>query len=150
MMSQVEVRLAIKEDLPQLLALIRPFRSPAFNWDEASFRSEFANAETWVLVNETEILSFVCMRDVGDAWEISILATRQQSQKQGWMEALLRNLMDRNGSERQFWLEVHEKNQSAQKLYEKLGFRNDGRRGGYYSDGSAALLYSFQNKGKAP
>lgn len=141
-----QIRLAHPEDLPQLLDLIRPFRSPAFNWDEKTFRSEFSFTETWVLEDHSQVLSFVCLRDVVDAWEISVLATDQKVQKQGHMEELLCFLIHKYGSERQFWLEVHEQNKSAQKLYEKLGFRNDGRRGGYYSDGSAALLYSLQKK----
>jgi ribosomal-protein-alanine N-acetyltransferase len=141
-----QIRLAQKDDLPALLAIIHPFQSPGFNWSEDNFRSEFASAETWVLTNESEILAFVCFRDAVDAWEISILATRKDVCRQGLMETLLISLIERNGSQRQFWLEVHEHNKSAQKLYEKLGFRNDGRRGGYYSDGSAALLYSLQKK----
>lgn len=140
------VREANKRDLPHLLRLIKPFHSPAFNWTDESFRLEFENSHTWVLEKDSEIAAFVCFRDAVDAWEISILATEQHHQKQGAMQALLQGLIDRFGSERHFWLEVHEKNVPAQKLYEKMGFQQDARRGGYYSDGSAALLYSLPKK----
>ena len=38
-------------------------------------------------------------------------------------------------------LEVRESNLAAIQLYEKLGFRQEGRRPHYYDDGEAALLY---------
>lgn len=144
------IREATSRDLPQILQLIRPFRSPAFNWNEELFRLEFANSHTWILEEGSEILAFVCLRDAVDAWEISVLATHEKHQGQGCMQALLKDLIQRFGYERHFWLEVHEKNLPAQKLYQKMGFQLDAKRGGYYSDGSAALLYSLPQKPKTP
>jgi ribosomal-protein-alanine N-acetyltransferase len=141
------VRKATDRDLPDLLQLIKPFRSPAFNWSEELFRSEFSNVQTWVLEKDhQDIVAFACLRDAVDAWEISILATHQDYHGQGCMQALLEDLVRKFGGERHFWLEVHEKNVAAQKLYEKMGFQHDGHRGGYYSDGSSALLYSLPKK----
>ncbi len=145
-----KIRLASSRDLPQLLDLIRPYRSPAFNWGEDVFRQEFASSQTWVMERDSEIVAFACLRDAVDAWEISVLATHSESRGKGLMEALLKSLIERYGGERHIWLEVHEKNQAAQKLYEKLGFQLDAKRGGYYSDGSAALLYSLPKKQRAP
>jgi ribosomal-protein-alanine N-acetyltransferase len=141
-----QIRLATNRDLPELLDLIRPFRSPAFNWSEDLFRSEFENVRTWVLEEDSEIVAFACLRDVYDAWEISVLATHQDHQEAGCMQKLLKGLIEKFGRERHFWLEVHEKNVPAQKLYQKMGFQHDGSRGGYYTDGSSALLYSLPKK----
>ncbi|MEZ0392274.1 MAG: GNAT family N-acetyltransferase [Pseudobdellovibrionaceae bacterium] len=141
-----QIRLATHGDLVQLLDLISPYQSPAFNWNENAFRNEFNFSQTWVLAEADEVQAFVCLRDSIEAWEISILATKSIYLQQGLMEALLKDLIERFNRERHIWLEVHEDNLPAQKLYEKLGFRCDGRRGGYYSDGSAAKLYSLSKK----
>lgn len=141
-----QVRVATDDDLNSLLELIAPFVSPGFNWTESLFRAEFDFTDTWVLEDGGVIQSFCCLRDVVDAWEISVLATRKSAQKRGYMEALLKGVFDLNGRRRQYWLEVHEKNVPAQKLYEKVGFQRDGARGGYYSDGSTAFMYSLARK----
>ncbi len=140
------VRLAKPQDLPELLKLIEPYFSPAFNWDETLFTSEFAHEQTWVLEEDSQIKAFACLRDAVEAWELSVLASHSSHREQGWMSLLLRDLIQRYSKQRHFWLEVHEKNLAAQKLYEKLGFQHDGNRGGYYRDGSSALLYSFPKK----
>jgi ribosomal-protein-alanine N-acetyltransferase len=137
------VRRAESSDLASLLKIIEPFVSPAFHWTESLFRAEFEYADTWVLEVDSEIQAFCCLRDAVDAWEVSVLATRKSCQGQGRMQALLQEIFRQNGRERHYWLEVHESNVGAQKLYEKIGFRRDGARGGYYSDGSAAFLYSL-------
>jgi ribosomal-protein-alanine N-acetyltransferase len=139
------IRRARSEDLPALLQIIAPLKSTAFNWSEDNFLNEFSFAHTWVYCKDEQILAFICLRDANVAWEISVLAAASKWQRRGVMEAFLCKLFailaDR-GDQRHFWLEVHESNVAAQKLYLKLGFQNDGRRGGYYSDGSAALLMS--------
>lgn len=136
------VRQALDSDFESLLQIIEPFLSPGFNWPEVLFRTEFDHADTWILEAGGEIQAFCCLRDAFDAWEISVLATRQSGQGQGYMQALLGEVFQRVGRGRQFWLEVHEGNVPAQKLYEKIGFKRDGARGGYYTDGSTAYLYS--------
>jgi ribosomal-protein-alanine N-acetyltransferase len=145
-MSSWKVRPSRPGDLAEILELIRPFESPAFHWPEDIFRSEFASSQTWVLEEDHEIRAIACLRNAVEAWEISVVATKQEYQGQGLAAGLLKWLLDHLGQERQFWLEVHETNLAAQKLYRKLGFRNEGRRGGYYRDGSAALLLNWTRK----
>ncbi len=138
-----QARLAKDRDLPALLEIIAPYFSPGFHWSPDVFRTEFGNTDTWVLENERGIVAFCCLRDVVDAWEISVVATRSSEQGKGYMQSLFQELFRLNGRRRHYWLEVHEKNVGAQKLYEKIGFKRDGSRGGYYSDGSTAFLYSL-------
>ena len=144
----MNIRRAEKSDHESLLALIKPFQSTQFNWSKPLFSSEFSSTECWVLEVQGEIQSFVCLRDAVDAFELSVLATRKGSHGKGYMSSLLYHIQELYGSERQLWLEVHESNGPAQKLYEKLGFQMTGRRGGYYQDGSQAFLYTF-NRVKA-
>jgi ribosomal protein S18 acetylase RimI-like enzyme len=138
---------AEEADLSSLLELIEPYLSPGFNWREDLFRNEFAYAQTWVIRDAQQIYAFCCLRDAVDAWEISVLATHKDHLKVGHMRALLAEVFARVGRERHYWLEVHEANASAQRLYEKIGFQREGARGGYYTDGSTAFLYTLPKQG---
>jgi len=141
-----QVRLAKAADLPALLEIIAPYYSAGFHWSDTLFCTEFDYSTTWVLEIDSQIQAFCCLRDVVDAWEISVLATRVSEQGKGLMQRLLNEIFQQNGRRRHYWLEVHEKNVGAQKLYEKVGFRRDGVRGGYYTDGSTAFMYSLSKE----
>jgi ribosomal-protein-alanine N-acetyltransferase len=140
--ASLEIRRATFADEDALLELIAPLQSAEFSWPRESFLSEFQTAHTWVLEIRQRIEAFVCVRDAGEAWELSVLATRQSEQGKGFMKTLLQRLISQYNHQRQLWLEVHEKNVAAQKLYEKCGFECQGTRLAYYRDGGAALLYT--------
>lgn len=89
-----------------------------------------------------ELIAFVLWRDTGAAWEISFLATQPNAQGQGVMSTLLEHLKANRPQDRPIWLEVHEQNRPARRLYEKIGFVQTGERPKYYSDGGAAILYN--------
>ena len=137
-----QIRRATFADEVQLLELLRPLQSPSFHWPADNFLSEFQACETWVLATEELIEAFICVRDAVDAWELSVLGTRDSSQGKCRMSALLKAVIERYNCERQLWLEVHENNTSARKLYEKCGFESQGQRLSYYRDGAAAILYT--------
>ena len=90
-----------------------------------------------------EPLAFVLIRDTGSAWEITFLATALEVRRQGRMERLLAEVFSNRPQGHELWLEVHEGNESARRLYGKLGFREVGRRPRYYSDGGTAVLYNY-------
>ncbi len=139
----MKFRRAIRTDLAALNDIIEPYLGPAFNWPPINFNAEFEFAETWAFEVDDEIKAFVCVRNAFEAWEISVLATRLSDRRKGLMEKLLSATIEHYGRQRHFWLEVHESNLGAQAFYEKIGFKKEGRRGGYYSDGSSALLYTL-------
>jgi ribosomal-protein-alanine N-acetyltransferase len=139
----MKIRRAQTFDCERIQEIINPYLGPAFNWPPESFQSEFAFAETWVLEVKGQLEAFVCVRNAISAWEISVLGTRKESRKMGFMKKLLSGVIDHYGRKRQFWLEVHEANQPAQSLYKSMGFQFEGRRGGYYQDGSSALLLTL-------
>lgn len=142
MSSAVQIRRALFSDENALLDLIAPLQSPSFHWPMDQFLSEFQSSQTWVLTENDKLEAFICVRDAGEAWELSVLATRKSSQTKGHMQALLKAVIEQYNRERQLWLEVHEKNLSARKLYEKYGFESQGSRPTYYRDGAAAILYT--------
>lgn len=88
--------------------------------------------------------SFVLLRDVVNAWEISFLATQPDAQGGGKMRKLLTYLLTVLPPDRALWLEVHERNNAARQLYRTMGFEEVGQRPKYYSDGGAAILYNYR------
>ncbi|WP_413587261.1 GNAT family N-acetyltransferase [Bdellovibrio sp. HCB274] len=115
---------------------------PQFYWPADMLGAEMATAEGVGIFEGEELAGFVLYREVPGAWEISLVATHPSFQRRGLMESLIKHMIAAKGHDRELWLEVHESNESAQKLYEKLGFKLTGRRPRYYKDGATALLYS--------
>lgn len=91
--------------------------------------------------------AFILFRDLGQAFEIEMLATHPDFLRKGQMFTLLSELLRRSQNDetppKAVWLEVHELNGLARQLYEKVGFKIVGKRPRYYSDGGAALLYNY-------
>jgi ribosomal-protein-alanine N-acetyltransferase len=113
-----------------------------FYWPDDLLNAEMATAEMIGVLEGDQIAGVVMYRELPEAWEISLVATDPKFRRQGFMEFLFKHLVDAKGQNRELWLEVHEENVSAQKLYEKLGFKEIRRRPRYYKDGGTAILYS--------
>jgi [ribosomal protein S18]-alanine N-acetyltransferase len=78
-----------------------------------------------------------------DIAEILFLATQTSLQNQGFMRQLLEFFRASLGSAHKIWLECREDNMSARTLYLHFGFKEAGRRIGYYKDGTAAILFDY-------
>jgi ribosomal-protein-alanine N-acetyltransferase len=111
-------------------------------WTEVSLREELQIAKSLGLWRDGSLKAFVFFRELPDQIEISWLATRRSDWGRGLMRELLSATFDAHRHKSEVWLEVHENNLSAQKLYEKLGFKLTGKRPRYYHDGASALLYT--------
>ena len=87
---------------------------------------------------------FVLGRLVADEAEVLNLAVREECRRQGEGRALVEELLRRfaeSGVSRVF-LEVRESNRAAVGFYERMGFRQSGRREDYYREPrEAALVY---------
>ena len=116
---------------------------PQFYWPADLLGAELATAEAFGILHKDQLRAFVLYRDLPQAWEISLVACDPGFKRQGWTEKLLAALIAAKGQGKELWLEVHEENLPAQKLYEKLGFKEVGRRPRYYKDGATAILYSY-------
>jgi [ribosomal protein S18]-alanine N-acetyltransferase len=98
----------------------------------------------WVRENSSGgVAAFILFRDLGEALEVSFLATALDARGHGWMEGLLKHLIHQKSPEKPVWLEVHASNESARRLYLKVGFREVGKRPQYYADGGTAVLYNY-------
>lgn len=90
---------------------------------------------------------FLIYRPPGEAWEVELVAVSPALRGRGIFRELLAGLlqvaMRQSGNAGQVypvWLEVHEANAAATAAYLRCGFREVGRRPGYYADGGAAIL----------
>jgi [ribosomal protein S18]-alanine N-acetyltransferase len=88
-------------------------------------------------------MAFLLWRDLGAAWEIGFLATAADARGRGLMSKLLDCFLRHLPEGKEIWLEVHEQNLAAIQLYQKMGFREVGKRPRYYADGGSAILLSF-------
>ena len=114
------------------------------SWSFDAIAQEISDASSLACRNlNGELDAFIFLRDAVDAFEISYLATVPLVRQKGLMRGLLTRAIELYAvAGRPIWLDVHELNEPARRLYEATGFRQTGRRAGYYSDGGAAILYT--------
>lgn len=132
---------------PAIRALIKEINNEQgllaqFYWPDDLLTAELATAEIIGVLEGEDLAGVILYRELPQAWEISLVATHPKFRRQGFMEFLFAYAIDAKGQGRELWLEVHEENVSAQKLYEKLGFKEVRRRPRYYKDGGTAVVYS--------
>lgn len=113
-----------------------------FYWPADLLGAELSTAEAFGGFEDDQLRSFVLYRDLIQAWEISLVACDPFYARQGFTGKTLQGLIDAKSHNKALWLEVHEENVAAQKLYEKLGFKEVRRRPRYYADGATAILYT--------
>ena len=134
-----------KDQLPEFIALATNLeQTPGFNWSSMQIQSELEISQAWGLWSDGALRSFVLWREGLDAFEVMALGTDLLWRRQGTMRELLGHLIAH--CQKSIWLEVHEANEPAIKLYHDLGFQPTGLRKNYYSDGASAVLMSFLRK----
>lgn len=107
-------------------------------WSINAIHSELKNPlSLWLVALDGEtVAGYVGSQSVLDEADMMNLAVAPDYRRQGIAKNLIRNLigmLKANGVVRLF-LEVRVSNQSAIRLYEKLGFSEVGRRPGYYTN----------------
>ena len=123
-------------DLPQVIAIERrAFPTP---WSLAMFVLELSKPSGICLaavVADTRRLAgyLICAR-YDQVWHLMNVAVDPASRRCGIGRALLEEMFDRAGRDRQFTLEVRTSNAPAIALYEQLRFRSAGTRPRYYRD----------------
>ena len=107
-------------------------------WELRSFEYEIENRDAIlkVAVFNLEIVGYICIRSIMDVTHIMDLAVTPKYKRMGIGRLLLRDALQELRRVRPdislITLEVRESNIAAVKLYEKFGFREIGRRRGYY------------------
>lgn len=107
-------------------------------WQLSSFEYEIENRDAIlkVAVLNVDIVGYICVRTILDVTHVMDLAVTPRLKRMGIGSLLLRNALQELRRTRpdisMITLEVRESNIAALKLYEKYGFREIGRRRGYY------------------
>jgi [ribosomal protein S18]-alanine N-acetyltransferase len=147
----VAIRSAVVSDLAAILALERQAPSAA-HWTSEQYSKLLRGGvvlvaeQATVTGKEGTICGFVCTQVVANDWEIENVVVAADFLRHGIADELLRKLLERARNEASaILLEVRESNRPARRLYEKHGFREVGRRRGYYSDPAEdAILYELR------
>lgn len=149
-LHDITVRPMTPEDLGQVVAIEqRAFSSP---WSPAHFHDELNSPHAFPLVAESAaccIAGYLCPSLVLDEGEILDVAVREECRGFGvgrlLVTEVLRLFRERGAS--RVWLEVRVSNEAAISLYRAFGFRECGRRRGYYENGEDALLMDITING---
>jgi len=145
-MPKPRLRPARYRDLKEIVFIERlSFPTP---WSPLQFWSELLKkgSRLWVIEEEGQICGHLCFWEIADEIHLANIAVSPEKRRQGLASFMLRILIryaKRRGF-RRILLEVRERNLPAQRLYQKFGFRIDGRRRSYYPDtGEDAILMSL-------
>ena len=139
------------QDVASIIRLERASLTAA-HWNEAQYQSLFENdpsRQRLILVavhqESAAVVGFLIARYVSREWELENIVVAETNRAIGIGTSLLGELLLRaQASESDsVYLEVRESNSAARRLYSKFGFKENGRRKGYYSNPSEdAILYS--------
>jgi len=141
--SAFDIRECQNQNLSGVQAILA--NSPeAARWSDQAIAHALAANPGYHLVGifGGEVAGFISSRRVAVEGEILNLAVKPEYRRQGLGQALVNAILDRFRQDgvRQVFLEVRESNHTAISFYQRLGFRQIGRREGYYSDPLAAAL----------
>lgn len=124
------------EDLDQVMEIEEDLFSVP--WTREGFLTYLMKKDTmfFVVEEKEKILGFCSMMTVLDEGDILNVAVRRDRQKEGigqFLVASILRMADMQGI-RLVHLEVREGNGAARRLYERLGFKEDGLRRNYYEN----------------
>lgn len=136
-MSKYGVRFGREQDLAAVEAVLQ-LSPEAANWPIGSLTQAFEQNPSYFLVAEQDeqITGFIYGRRILDEGEILNLAVKPSERSAGAGKALVQALLERFGREKvlQVFLEVRESNFGAISFYQGLGFKQAGKRPGYYQN----------------
>ena len=142
-----EIRILGRSDLLQIVKVVESWKETdqwklgAYLWTEEYLSAELESSLGWGSFKENELQSFIFLKDLGDIYEITSISTQFSASRRGSMEKLLQFLIKESPAKvKEIWLEAHECNLAALKLYQKCQFKIAGQRPRYYSDVRHAVL----------
>ena len=122
-------------------------------WSLPSVAASLAapGALAWVVREEGRVVAHLLASTILDEGEVLTVAVRPEARRRGLARALLAACHEawaRQGVTRAF-LEVREDNAGARALYAEAGWREVGRRRGYYAEGGDAVVLGWAAGGDA-
>ena len=106
----------------------------AFPWQNKQFTESIRHHQCWVLERNQQIIAYLIYRFIQDEGEILTIAVHLTFRQQGYAQFMLNQLFTqaKQHAINKLFLEVRASNQTAQKLYAKMGFHLHGCRKNYY------------------
>ena len=131
-----------ESDLDRVLEL-EPVLFGAGAWSAQVYREELAHPSRYYVAAEQDgVLVGYAGIALGEDAEVMTVGVAPEYRGHGLGAALLTDLLDRarQARSRRVFLEVRAGNDTAQRLYERAGFRAIGTRPGYYGDEDAVVM----------
>lgn len=129
-----------EEAVRQILSSWEGRKLYGFNWDESKLLQELRANSHYSLVVAGQLRVLITYKEIFPEAEINFVLKRYKAPSEEAQKALT-HLIDNRRQITKWWLEVHEKNLAAQKIYLKVGFEQVSIRKNYYPDGGSALIY---------
>ena len=132
--NEIVIRRARAEDVPQIMDIERA--SYSMPWTETTFRGLIERRDADVLAAEANgrVVGYAACWVVVDQAELGNIAVAPDWRRRGVGARLLEAVIEhsRGRGVRELFLEVRVSNDVAQRLYQRYGFREVGRRRNYY------------------
>ena len=128
------IRRATESDIPKIVEIEKvSFSDP---WDKQLFLDAIDPKDKYLMIAESgkEVQGYIVFEKILDEGHITNLAVGGEHRKKGIAAGLVGYVLDlaKKLGIREIFLEVRESNEAAKSLYSKFGFREIGRRKGYY------------------
>ncbi len=126
-------------------------RSYPTPWSRSMFAGELAKPSSICLgafeSEEDRLVGYLIISRYVDAWHLMNVAVAPEYRRRGIAVALLERLFELTAGDgrRGYTLEVRVSNESAIRLYERLGFRARGIRRSYYTDNREDALIMWKD-----
>ena len=147
----LEIRQAKLYDVPAMARIERDSFEAPWSADEIT-KDVTAGGNVYVAVAlaDEERAGYAEIRKIAGEGQIYNIAIAPEFRREGIGEALLRHLIDKADADgcKLVTLEVRSGNEAAMELYKKLGFREVGRRKGYYAKGGEDAVLMDLDLGK--
>lgn len=129
------LRVMTADDLARVMEIERAsFTTP---WTRATFLGLLSRPDSYLVVAEIEarVVAYAAFWQVLDQAELGDIAVDPEWRRRGLGALVLEHVMSQAAQQgvRELYLEVRESNRTAQRLYERYGFRIVGHRRNYYS-----------------
>ena len=136
------IRRAAKSDIPKISEIENSsFSDP---WDKQLFLDVIDSKDKYLMIAESgkEVEGYVVFEKILDEGHITNLAIAVKYRKKGIAAGLVNYVLDlaKGLGIKEIFLEVRESNEAAKSLYSKFGFKEIGRRKGYYPKANEAAL----------
>ncbi|MBI4051541.1 MAG: ribosomal protein S18-alanine N-acetyltransferase [Elusimicrobia bacterium] len=146
-MKKFNIRVAQEKDIPAMLEIETSHKMTP-HWNREQFVKEFhlSCSRLYVAESEGKVGGYLGLWLVPPETQITTVAVHPHYLREGLGTRLLESgiLQARQMGFSVVTLEVNSQNESALRLYKKLGFKIVGSRSNFYNDGEDAILMELQ------